>query len=395
MTCQTGTFASSNLTRVAYAAETVYGVPEAPLDMKLLRFVSASPVADKQTAISDEIRPDRMVAGISEIGFASGGGLGIEMSLGGTYDDWVEVAMSGQWSTAITFTGALQVVAATATVSDPGTGGTAFANAEAGQWVYLTGFVNAENNGWWKIVTVTDADNIIVLDDNTALVDETGPITSTAAGKTALNGVCENSFTVELGFTDILAFILFAGQRPNWTLSVAASALVTGSFDITGSSVDAAATEFGDSYAASTTTLPLNATANVGQITKNGVPMTTAIQSLDFTVDNSYRTDNAVGEKYPANVAYGRQIVSGTLTAYFQNLELYTEMLAHDAVSLSFSLTDGDGNSMHIELPEIYFLSSDPAPGGTDQTIVENIEWQATVNNAGTYQMRVDMALAA
>lgn len=391
--------ADSNRVRLSYIKESVFGVAEADPVMQKLRLTSSDFAANKQTAVSDELRDDRQTGDLIETAFDSGGSFNIEMSLGGTYDDFIEGAMASTFSSALPSTATtINVVATTKTITD-GVTGAHFANVEVGQWVKLGGFVTAAipNNTWFKVASITNTSEIVVEDPLALLEDATGTGVETAEGKTIINGTDKSSFMVEQAFTDIEAYQLFLGQRVGtWGMNVESGAILTGSFSLQGTEVQTDETDPASwlgtgSYANATTTPVLNATSNVGTIDKDGVALATAVQSLDVELDNALRNQSAIGSKFPIGIGYGRVTISGTVSAYFENMDLYDEMLNHTNVSMSFKFVDAEGNGMHLEFPRVKFAASAPSAPGIDQDVMEDLEWQAIVDSTGTFMMRVDL----
>jgi hypothetical protein len=393
--------ADSNRVRLSYVKEATFGTAVTNPALQILRLTSSDFAANKQTAVSDELRYDRMTGDLIETAFDSGGSFNIEMSLGDSYDTadgFIEGAMCADFSTVLPpAAGTLDIVAATKTITDAATSGQ-FTNVEVGQWVLFGGFVAAGNNGWFKVASITSVEIIVVEDPGAVLVNASGTGVETARGKSVINGTDDPSFMIEQAFTDVELYQLFLGQRVGtWAMNVESGSILTGSFGFQGTevqtdTVDPASWLGSGSYPAATTTGVLNATSNVGTIVKDGVALSTAIQSFDMELDNALRNQNAIGSKYPIGIGYGRVTISGTLSAYFEDMTLYDEMIAHSDVSLEFNFVDTAGNAMHLEFPKVKFAASAPSPGGIDQDVIEDLEWQAIVDDAGTFMMRVDVA---
>ena len=381
-----GLKAESNRVRVAYVRETSFGVPETTPTYQVARLTSSDLAANKQTVTSEELRSDRMVSDQPEVGFDNGGTLNVEFSAE-SYEDFIESALCGTYSTAVDLTD----IAATTTVTTNTIAAVGIdTNAVAGQWIHLNmNFSDATNNGWKKIATVGSG-SVTVEQDLTTDSATTGTID----GKDLINGVEQRSYEVEQGFTDILEFFRFSGMRlGTWESNVSAGEILNGSFGFQGTSVEAQSdTEYGTAYTPANTTPVMNATSNVGSIIKDGVPLTTCIQSLAFTIDNNLRSQMCIGNKFPSGIGYGRQLISGTLNAYFEDLSLYNEMLNHEDVSLEFQVTDINGRSMKFEFPRVKFNTSAPSPEGIDTDVMENIEWTAIADTSGTYQIRIGMS---
>lgn len=88
--------ASANRADVRYVAEVSWGVTPATPALKLLRMTGESLNANIQTAVSQEIRPDRDIQDIAKIGSDAGGGVDFELSYG-SFDDMLEAAMCNTW----------------------------------------------------------------------------------------------------------------------------------------------------------------------------------------------------------------------------------------------------------------------------------------------------------
>lgn len=383
-----GTLADSNLGRVAFIAESTFGTTPASPNMQILRVTSFDVGATKETVISDEVRSDRMVSTVSEVAAMSGGTVGFELSLGGSFDTLIEAALCGTFSTAVNATNV--AVTTTSTFNLVG----AFTNTVVGQWVFASGFTNAANNGWHRITARTN-DAITVA---STLVVETAGAGKTVRGRVLRNGAVRRSFSFEEAFTDINQFFIFRGQRiGSMALDVTAGQIVTGSFGMQGSTSSANNSTFTGSTTAATSTAVINATSNVGAVLEAGTytALTTAIQSFSLNLDNGLRNQMAVGSKFPAGIGYGRQTVSGSLNAYFQSRALYDKFLSHEATALSFALGDSAGNAMRITFPRVFFNSSNPNIAGIDQDVMENIDWTAVLDSATGCQIQIDMVAAA
>ena len=203
------------------------------------------------------------------------------------------------------------------------------------------------------------------------------------------------SFTIETQFSDINQVLDMDGMRVGtFSLEVASGSIVTGTMSFMGREtttrtnsllgtapytvLDAPATEV------------MNATTNVGSLVKNGVALSAALQSITIEGDASLRAQNAVGSKFPRGIGTGRFSLTGTVSAYFQNLELFNHFLQHDTVSLGFQFSDLDGNAYVWTLPAIKFSTDPVAPGGIDQDIIETLEYTAFRDATTACMLQVD-----
>ncbi len=89
---------SSSRSRVAYIAESSYGVTPAEPVFQVMRATSGGLRSTKATAVSNEIRADRNVSEIPLVGIDVTGGYPIELSYG-SFDDLLAAALMGSWAT--------------------------------------------------------------------------------------------------------------------------------------------------------------------------------------------------------------------------------------------------------------------------------------------------------
>ena len=90
-------FTDSSQTRLAFIAESTENtIPSTPA-WQVMRYTSESLNYQKQTKVSEEIRADRNVSNLIDVGFRVGGDVGFEMSYG-TLDALLESLLFSTWS---------------------------------------------------------------------------------------------------------------------------------------------------------------------------------------------------------------------------------------------------------------------------------------------------------
>lgn len=98
--------ADGSQTRLGYVAEATIGtIPTSPV-FQIMRYRTANVRLTKQTDISDEIRPDRNVPGITDVGRAVQGTIETRFSYT-TFDTWLEHLMCSAFSTNVLKNGIL------------------------------------------------------------------------------------------------------------------------------------------------------------------------------------------------------------------------------------------------------------------------------------------------
>jgi len=192
------------------------------------------------------------------------------------------------------------------------------------------------------------------------------------------NGNGRKSLVLEKFFSDIVEYLGFNGLRgATMTFTAESGSIVNGAFTINGKEalldVDPTASRSGQTVP-STVNDPLNGTTNLGTIEEAGVALTTALQSIELEIGNNLRVKPQIGSKSPIDVGYGFVDVTGTVTAYFQDMALYRKFINHTSSSLRFRFTDGDGstgNVMEFTIPKLFFSDGNPtAEGGNDDVLL-------------------------
>lgn len=97
----------SSSTRLAYITEVTYGTTPATPTLLEQRFNSEGLNANIENVTSDEIRADRNVSDLVQVGSAASGPVGFELSYG-SFDDWLESLMYSTWSTNVLKNGITQ-----------------------------------------------------------------------------------------------------------------------------------------------------------------------------------------------------------------------------------------------------------------------------------------------
>lgn len=275
--------------------------------------------------------------------------------------------------------------------------------AESGASVTITAAFSggsATKGGFYTIASLPDDDTIVVSETLTTDANA-GSLPVVIKGSHLRNpgtvgAITKQSFSIETGFTDVSRYFLHNGLRVgSFEMSVTVGEIVTGSFAFQGAqTIPGVSAVLGNTVSydvlPTTATEILNATANVGQIEKNGVVLSTAVRSIEMSGDASLRNQPAVGEKFPAGIAYGRFTLEGTINAYFENLEFYNDFRNHTTVSIGFDFEDVDHNKYFFRIPAAKINSNPVAPGGIDQDVMEEMEWTAQRDPVLNTQFMID-----
>jgi hypothetical protein len=216
-------------------------------------------------------------------------------------------------------------------------------------------------------------------------------IEATLGGSWATNillaGTTRRSFTIERYHADIGKYLRSTGCNFNsMNLSIAPNSMVTGSFGIVGKDMAVAGTALtGVTYAAESTAEPFD--SFTGSITEGGSSIAT-VTALELTIDNGIEALYVVGDDTTLNPSTGKSMVTGTVTAYFEDSSLIDKFIAETASAIVFVLTDLSGSYYTVTLPNIKYNSGNPEVSGPGAVTV-SLEFIALYDSSTTSQIKI------
>lgn len=326
--------------------------------------------AKKQTVTSGELREDRQVSDITEVGAGADLGVDFEFSYS-TFDEWIAGLLFNAWNSPVTVTGSTDIDFAQSTSKITQSGASFNTQFKVGEIIRVKGTTNNGSNGTPKYFTITAlaATEITVAE---ALVDETGTSAVLYGNRirnwnadVAGGGFVDKAYTTELKATDLTN--IFANQRGmtigTLDLNLASRAIVTGQFTFMGFQFATASATVGTGAAGSaTTTRVMNATANVATLMEGGAALATAVKSLRLQINNNLREQAAIANKYNIGIGGGQVVITGTIDPYFEDNALLAKFTAHTETSLRFDLQDAAGNRIICSIPSLYYGGQDAGP---------------------------------
>lgn len=147
----------SNRGALSYILESTFGTTPSG-SLKRMRIKSEGLKQDTTFIASQELDPTAQVADQVRVGIGASGPIELELSALGSAadgfpDDLFRAALrASSWSAAVTVTGTtIAAVNATSGVSRFTDSGSGFGSLVVGQWVRVSGFATAANNGFFKI----------------------------------------------------------------------------------------------------------------------------------------------------------------------------------------------------------------------------------------------------
>jgi hypothetical protein len=205
-------------------SNTAWGATPATGVTRARRFKTSSITASKTTAVSEEIRDDRMVSSVIETAAMSGGDIAWEFAAG-TSDYDFQRALMGLWSRPMdwdVFRGKVVSITDNNTVTIAGGDYTAYFTV--GRRIKTSGFVNPANNDYLQISAVAFAGGNTTIDvTGTTLVAETGSNGTTV--QDANDVIVHRSTAIRFGST---ANTIDSNGANVFAAAIAAGQIVTG-----------------------------------------------------------------------------------------------------------------------------------------------------------------------
>lgn len=397
-------FGTSNRVALRRVAESTWGVTPATPTLLPLRFTSESLNYNADFITSEEIRADRMTPDTIQVSSSAAGDINGEWSYG-SYDDLIEAALYGTWTTSGSVLGPVTDVAIVKTAGTPNTWSlTQVAAALAsqswtvGQFVKVEGFSTAGT--FYAEITSIAAGTLGIAPLTDVASEAAGDSVTITPLNYVRNGTTKRSFTIQKAFTDLATPELwnFTGARiSTWNLELATGSILNTTFGVMAKDAQMTESQFaGATVGSASTTSVLNAVDNIASIVFDGDPggSTFYFNSLSINLDNQLRGQEAVGTLGYIGVEAGRLAITGSIELYFENSSLFDKFRAATTFSLSFLAQDVAGNTYIVTIPRAKYTQMEIVAGGSDQDIFASAEFEAIINTAGTHQYQISRLAA-
>lgn len=399
-------FGTSNRVALRQVEETEWGETPASPALTPVRFTSESLNYNADFITSQEIRSDRMTPDTIQVASSASGDINGEWSYG-AYDDFIAGAMYSDWSSAATAEAAQTDISLTKTAGTPSSwtlDSAALANFsnngfQVGQFVRVEGFATAGT--FYASITSISAASLGIAPLKDVASETAGDAVTVTPMQLLRNGLTKKSFTIQKSFTDLATpeNWNFTGARiSTWNLELATGSILTTTFGVMAKDAQMTSTQFAGAVVGEASTASvLNAVDNVAAITFDGDPSSARFyfSRLSLSLDNQLRGQEAVGTLGYIGVEAGRLAVTGSIELYFASSTLFDRFRSTTVFALSFQAQDSVGNVYIVTIPRAKYTSMEIVAGGQDQDIVASAEFEALINEAGTFQFQVSRLAAA
>lgn len=374
-------------TRVShyYVAEsTCNETPTSPV-WTPIRYTSGTLQLTKDAIVSAELNGSREVSDTRLGQNQVSGEIAVELSVG-AYTDLLEAATGGTWSSAVTGTGLTVSVNAGTNKFTRASGDFTVDGVKIGDLIQFDGFVNAANNGVFRVSTVS-ATEIVVYDRKGLLVTEStvSNIDYTTSTKLGV-GSTRRTFSILTHYADADdgagEYHLATGcEIVGYSFDCSVNANVTGTFSVLGRNYTA------DTALPSGSTFNSLPTAEVfssmdGIITDAGTVMGLTT-SMSFSLDNAASAQFVIGDSYAAFIEQGRANSTLTLNTFFENSDLLNKFINEEESRVSLTLVGASGG-MSFYFRRVVYTSGAPEVGG-EGSVTASMNAQALNPNNANY----------
>jgi hypothetical protein len=158
-------------------------------------------------------------------------------------------------------------------------------------------------------------------------------------------GTTPKFLTIEDRLADITQYRLFTGMAVSTaTFSIAPNQMVNTTFEMVGKNASISGTP--KTASAATTNVPFD--SYNGSIYEGGVGTSDLIEivtSVEFSITNSFAPTFVIGDDTAPQLEYGRSIIEGTMTVYFEDATLINKFLNETETELQVSVAEPGGTN--------------------------------------------------
>ena len=155
--------ADSNQIQVSYTRESTWGTTPSN-DFEAFPITGGAMAYGVETVRSQTVRSDAQLADSKRVGISPTANYDFELAAR-IYDDFMRSAVrsDADWSTSASVSGATDIAAVNSgnVFTSSSTDFTA-SNIAKGQWIYVSGFTTAGNNGWFKVSTIAASCTVLM-----------------------------------------------------------------------------------------------------------------------------------------------------------------------------------------------------------------------------------------
>jgi len=380
----------SNRVQVSVLEESAWGTtPNSAFSE--LPIVSGSMSESPSTVRSNQLRSDAQYAATKRVSVEPQAAFEFELQ-GDNLDTLIRAALrnssSNDWSTNASYSASTVAAGASNTYEDSAVDLTGV-NIAAGQWIYVSGFTEAANNGWKEVASVST--NTITLASGSTTTTEALGDAVTMVGSYIRNGSDLTSFSVQMEYLDQTnLFRLMAGSRiSSLGLNVASQSIITGNIGFSGKSMTRPTSKSGNgSVTAATANDVMSEVDSFDGFWIDGAEVTTyEMISTNLNISTNPRPQMGLGNLAKVGMQLGPLEVSGSMEFYLEDANYATlqdMLLNYTSFELAWAVNDGNGHRYHVMLPKCYLTSEPGTVPGVDSDVLLSFDFSAEPSTIGS-----------
>lgn len=352
-----------------------------------LRFNKESLIAGKDTVESEEIRSDRSLGEIVQVGIGASGGFESELISTDLDDFLLSALMVAAWTSA-TDTHTLTVDAAGQTLTTSTTFGAAI---RAAKFIKISGLTNPGNNGIKRVIN--NSATVLTLEAGSIVANQGSTAGIGLLYRYARNGTVLNTYLLEKEMLASKTWAIYRGMSLDvLTITAAARAKVMAALSFLGYDGDRRFGQVGSVVTAPSTNPVITSSNNIGFINLDDIGVISPVTNLSFEIKNNLRNRFVVASPGTLAPGKGTSAMSGKMDCYFDNSRTFKYFLGHRRKSLHWYFKDANNAVTSFHCPKIRFPEGNPNVPGLNQDIILPLAFRALKDpdDATGYQLQID-----
>ena len=218
---------------------------------------------------------------------------------------------------------------------------------------------------------------------------ESGMMSSFDSSDVMTVGTTPKFLTIEDALNDITQFRLFTGMTVSSTsFSIAPNQMVNTVFTMVGANMTVSGT--GKTTSAAVINDPFDSySASMYEGGVGSGDVISIISSIDFSITNSFAPTFVVGSDTTPQLEFGRSIIEGTITAYFEDLSLLNKFLNETESEIEINVDAPAGTDTYtFWFPRIKYNGGN-IPLANEQSRLVTLPFEALYDTTATTQLKL------
>lgn len=365
---------STNKTDISYVIESTPGTTPTTPSFQLLPTTGGGPMGENTTAVSEVIRSDRQIDDLVLVDQDVNGAISKELSYT-PYKPLIISLLQDDTPNTINIVDATDIGVTSPSTFTSSTTSFVTSGVVKDSFFKASGFANAENNGVFRVETVT-ANSITV--SSTTLTTEAAGVTVTFNGISYRNGTKNppDSYTfLKRVITPVeTSHFYYAGcQISGMTFNFTTGSILNGEMQIVGLEETITDTPLAGQ---TVTNVPsyqiMNSVTSLLRMKVGGISADAVFSTLNMNINNNINAAKGISYLGAAALASFTLDITNEMEVYYEQKTIYDNYKAGNAFDIEMVLDDGDGNNIGIFLPNCKMETLETPIPGKDEFFMAN-----------------------